>query len=478
MERIVTGEQMRLADSYTIDQLGIEESLLIERAGNAVSGEITKKFKGGRTLIVIGKGNNGKDGLIIKENLSAVHGFVVTAFFAETDDLSILERKFDIVIDCLFGTGLKKEISGRYGEIVDKINQMDAYKIACDIPSGINADNGFVMGKAIKADMTVAIQEYKLGHFLFDGADYCGTVVAKDIGISLWEENYAYRLTDDDIKGFFPNRKKNSNKGSFGKVAVIGGSGEYVGAPMLSLNAICSLKMGNGYAYLCVPKSNLAVYAGSYPECILRSFFDKDGKITYDESFLDGLLNLDAISIGSGMTISEDLYKSVNYLLKNYNGNLVIDADALNSLAKYGVDILKDKKAKVLITPHVKEFSRLCGLSVEEINADFIGSAKKFAKEYDVTVLLKSATSVITDGKRVCVNTVGTVGQAKAGSGDVLCGLAVGLSGRESVFSAGCVSAYLGGSSAKSLAKKIGNYALTPSEVISEINLTLKKLEK
>ena len=189
MERVLSVAQMRTADEFTINNLGVDETELVYRAGKSVADEIIKRFRGGRVLVCIGKGNNGADGRVVAEILSKVHGFTVTTLLASCNTNKVFDRQFDIVVDCLFGTGLNREVDGKYKNLIENINALNAYVVSCDIPSGLNGDTGKVMGVAIKANLTVAIQEYKLGHFLNDGPDYSGEVVAKDIGISIWDDN-------------------------------------------------------------------------------------------------------------------------------------------------------------------------------------------------------------------------------------------------------------------------------------------------
>ena len=169
MERILSVEQMRAADDYTIGKLGISSDILAERAGRAVAEEITRRFRGGRVLVCIGKGNNGKDGAIIASILSQLHGFSVKTLSVSNGIFKLLDMDYDIIVDCIFGIGLNREVEGKYKTAIEKINLSGAFIVACDIASGLNGDTGKPMGVAVKADLTVAIQEFKLGHFLNDG---------------------------------------------------------------------------------------------------------------------------------------------------------------------------------------------------------------------------------------------------------------------------------------------------------------------
>lgn len=478
MKRVLTCKQMRDADSFTIDKLGISSQELIERAGTAVAEVILSRFKGGRVLVCIGVGNNGEDGKVVADILSKNHGFKVETLFVKDGDLSVFENKFDIIVDCIFGTGLTRNVEGRYEKVVNLINKSESFVISCDIPSGLNSDTGRPMGICVMADLTVAIQEYKFGHFLNDGIDYSGNIIAKDIGISIWGDDFAQILNDSDISKFFEKRKRNVHKGCFGKCAVIGGSKRYFGSALLSLNAFAGLKIGAGYSYLVVPNSLFSIYAGLNPECIVLTVPDKDGFALFDSASLDELLSLNCISVGTGMGVSEDIYLIIKYLLKNYNGTLVIDADGLNSLSKYGVDALKNKRCKVVLLPHVGEFSRLTQIDKDVLQESPVVFAEKFAKEYNVVVCLKSATTVITDGEQTFINITGCSGMAKAGSGDVLCGLTLGLLARvsEDITEVVAASTYLFGKCGEYAQKEYGEYSVTATDIIDAIPKVLRDL--
>ncbi len=477
MERILTTSQMRSADEYTIKTLGVSEQVLIERAGKCVADEIKKRFLGGRVLVCIGKGNNGADGRIVASELSKSHGFTVTTLTVSNGIFKLFDRKYDIIVDCIFGTGLNRNVDGKFKTAIEKINSMGASVVSCDIASGLNGDNGKIMGVAVKANLTIAIQEYKFGHFLNDGPDYSGEVIAKDIGISIWGDDYAKRLNDNSVAKFFPKRPRNVNKGCFGKVAIIGGSKIYSGSVLLSTNALCALKMGVGYANLIVPESLFSAYVGKVPEALLTAIKDFEGIIKFDENTLKSLISYDSIAIGMGCGVNEEIYKTIKYLLENYEGKLLIDADGLNSIAKYGVDALKTKKCKVILTPHIGEFARLTSKTKDEILENPISLAINFAKTYDVTLLLKNAVSVITDGEEVFINTTGTPAMAKAGSGDVLSGITAGLLARtDEILFATAASAYLFGKVGEMAVLDQNEYTITASDLVATIPAVINSL--
>lgn len=478
MERVLTAAQMQAADKYTIEKLGVSEETLIDRASDALLEVIKRRFRGGRVLICAGKGNNGADGKALAKKLALLHGFTVTLLNFSLGALKFFEKKYDIIVDCLFGTGLDREIEGVYRSVIEKINVSGAFVISCDIPSGLSCDTGKPLGISVKANLTVAIQEYKLGHFINDGPDFCGEVVAKDIGISIWGEDFAFKLAPEEIKKYFPARKRNVNKGNFGKACVVGGSRDFPGSALLSFNALCALKTGRGYSYLGIPKSLFNVFALRVPEVIIKTFDDNDGFFAYDEKKLQELLNMDAIAFGMGVGVSEDIYRAIDYLLKNYKGVLIIDADGLNSLAKFGTDILKNASCKVVLTPHVGEFSRLSNKSKEYVIENFVDTAKSFAKQYGVILALKSATSVITDGETVIINTKGSSGLAKGGSGDVLSGVILGVCDKDNLTESVAAACYVFGYSAELCEKEQNVYTFTATDVIDFLPKAINTLLK
>ena len=186
MIRVLTVNEMQQADKFTIENLGVSESELISRAGNAVKEEIERIFVGGRVLFVCGIGNNGKDGVEASKLLKFTHGFSVNCINADETALIELDKPYDIIVDCIFGTGLKREVTGVYKAVIEKINCKKAKVVSVDIPSGLNGDNGLPLGVAVKADYTICIQELKVGLLLNDGRDYSGEISTKDIGISIW----------------------------------------------------------------------------------------------------------------------------------------------------------------------------------------------------------------------------------------------------------------------------------------------------
>lgn len=271
------------------------------------------------------------------------------------------------------------------------------------------------------------------------------------------------------VKELLPKRVRNSHKGSYGRAAIVGGCAEYTGAPYLS--AAACLRAGAGYTTLFLPADILPYYLLKSPEILLKSISD-GGRVAFKRENFEKLLEYDCIAYGMGMGVSESVAQGAAYLLRRFTGRLIIDADGLNSLAKYEKEglktLCKQTKSDVIFTPHVKEFSRLCGKELQEILENPAAIAKTFAAEYGVTLLLKNSVSILTDGTRVWKNETGNSGQAKGGSGDVLAGIIAGLcAAGASAFEGGCAAAYLAGKSAEFAAEKLSEYSVTATELIS-----------
>ena len=264
-------------------------------------------------------------------------------------------------------------------------------------------------------------------------------------------------LDQKAVAALLPKRKRNTNKGDYGKAAIVAGSEEYTGAAYLA--AAACLRAGAGYTALFVPENIFPYYVLKIPEVLLKKFKN-----------LEDLLLFDSIAYGMGMGISRQVADGAAWLIEHFSGKLILDADALNSLAKYCslADVFARKKGDVLLTPHVKEFSRLAKISVEEILANGFNAAKEFALRHGVTVLLKNAVSVIENGKNACINERGTAGQAKGGTGDVLSGVIAGLCASGlSTFDGACAGAYAVGYAAELAGEKISEYSLTATDLIS-----------
>lgn len=475
MLRVLTNSQMRKADEYTINIKGIPSEVLMHRAGIAIADEVERAYlhqKAQSVLVVCGTGNNGGDGFVCAEELKkrniAVKVFAIDGKLSAdcAREKAVYSGEYsdiitgDIIVDCIFGTGLGRDVTGKYADIIAAINTAGAYVISADIPSGISGDSGMILGCAVRADLTVAVAEYKIGHFLSDGLDYCGEIVKKDIGIACPRTDFALVYEEKDLKQFFPERMRNSHKGTYGSANILGGSEKYIGAAALAVNA--ALQSGCGYVKLTTAKEVKCALAPVFPQVIYNDDFE---------------LNANCIAVGSGSGISLELYKKIEYILLNYRGTLIIDADGLNSLSEYGVEILKRKECSVIITPHVKEFSRLTGKSVSEILSDPINIARLFARNYGITVVLKSAASIVCDGNRTVINVRGNTALSKGGSGDMLTGFMCGCIARGlAPFDGAVCAANVLGMAAEISAEQKTEYCATAEDIIKNLFFSVKRL--
>lgn len=411
-----------------------DEERLIEIASGHLAKLLSMRAGGGEILIVSGGGNNGNDGLFAAEKLiasgervavfaiSSARNEINAAVMKRLESLgatfvSEIERgRYAVIADCIFGTGLNRAPDGSAADAIAAINESGAHVIAADVPSGLNAENGNVYSVAVRADETLTFIGVKTGLLLGEGRNYCGAVSVADIGVTLKPIG---KITSESDAAL-PARKTVSHKGSYGRVAVIGGSERFVGAPLMSFeSAVAASRSGAGLVTLCVPKSSISAWSSRVKETMLLPLPSRKGHIKFSRKALDGIIAAnDVICFGTGAAKSKDAAKIALYLAKNFGGTLVLDADALNSLAEYGYDELQGKRARVIMTPHVVEFARLIGkrdYSLEEV--------KRFAAKLGCVVALKSATTIITDGEKTYFNVSGSPCLAKGGSGDVLSGI-------------------------------------------------------
>jgi len=393
-------------------------------------------------------------------------------FDVEKIKISEIEEKcknFSIYIDCLYNKEVKDSI--------DKLNLLDksnSILIGLIYPTGYKLNSGIQISKDIKYALIITYCP-NAGLFLNDCLDACLRVNILDD-----KANGKFHLmTDKDTQPLFISRKRNTHKGSYSSVSVIGGSKAYTGAPVLSYMSLSALKLGSGFSYLVVPQSLYDLYALRQPQVILKTMSDDRGNVIFSQEDIDQVIEFsDVIVLGMGIGVSLEVYKIISYLLQNFKGRLVIDADGLNSISKFGVKALKEHSCEVIITPHVKEFSRLINSSVKEIEENGVDLAKKFASANNLVVVLKSASSIITDGKVVNINISGNSGLAKAGSGDLLSGIIGGVLSDKTIdiVSAASTGSYLLGKVAQDASDAVYFKSLTCEDIVDQIGKTLKIL--
>lgn len=487
MKYFLTGAQMRSADLYTIEKIGLPSMVLMERAAlESVRVMEAAAYDFTKVLVVCGSGNNGGDGYAIARLLH-LKGHQVEIFFAGNDAsrseenrmqkqiaefyqipvVTELQDKYSLVIDAIFGTGLRRPIEGAYYEIVQRLNNMKGCKVAIDLPSGIHDTTGNIMGISFKADLTVAIAFIKRGLLLFPGADFAGKIEIGDIGITEHvvgdSEIVTFGYTRDDLKELFPKRKSNSHKGSYGKVLMIVGSKGMSGAAYLSAKA--AYLVGAGLVQIYTHEDNRVILQQLLPEAIISTYQ------TYDEKQLQELLVwADVIGIGSGLGTGMISEQIVSYTIEHTEKTCVVDADALNIIAKNS-NILKNKKANCIFTPHMKEMSRLTGFSVNELVENRTEILKAYVEQNELVCVMKDSRTFVSDSSnKLYINTSGNASMAKAGSGDVLTGMIAGIAAQGSkIFEAATLGTYLHGLAGDCAKEEKGSYSVLASDLLESI---------
>lgn len=489
-----TGEQMRRADLYTIEEIGVPSMVLMERAALEVvrcMEEEQLDFR--KVLVICGSGNNGGDGYAIARLLH-LKGHDVTIFFAGNSQKRSEENaqqakiaahyeipvitnlgteEYSVIIDALFGTGLKREVTGHYREVLCSVNQMAGKKVAVDLPSGIHDTTGARMGIAFCADLTVAIAFPKRGLFLQEGNVCAGKILTGDIGISsetFSEGTVTFGYEKQDLFLGFPKRKKNSHKGSYGKVLMIAGSKGMSGAAYLSAKA--AYAVGAGLVQIYTHEENRVILQQLLPEAIITTYD------TFDSEQLEKLIQwADLIGIGCGLGKSDTAERVMQYTLKRALVPCVVDADGINILSKH-MEWIEVTNALIVLTPHMKEMSRMLQCSVKELIEQRMERLHAFVERYKVVCVLKDArTLVAKEHRNTYLNLSGNAAMAKAGSGDVLAGVIVGILAQQcEPYTSACLGVFLHGLAGDMARDKKGAYSVLASDLVAEISSVLKNI--
>lgn len=489
MIRVATRDEMQAIDAYSIHEIGIPGMVLMEKASMALYEEIVERIpRHSRSLIVVEKGNNGGDGLALGR-LMVETGYDVSIYeiggIKKASDSYQAQRKilhnlgipveekmpdgeYDVIIDGIFGVGLTREVSGIQKQIIDVLNRKKAYKVAIDVPSGVDASNGQVLGTAFAADLTVTFGIHKIGLLLYPGASFAGEVVVKQIGFPKKAIEYvnpgAFSYENGD-EIMLPKREQDSHKGTFGRVLIIAGSKNMAGAAYLSGKA--AYRSGSGLVRIFTDEVNRQIIQTLLPEAVLTTYDgQKDGvdKLTETVSWAD------AIVFGPGMGRGAVTKAFLSILREHAEAPVIIDADGLNEISDMAAeeDYLKDFPVPVILTPHMLEMSRLSGHSIGELKEDRIGIGKAFAKEKQVVLVLKDSRTIVTEGNdRLYINQTGNSGMATGGSGDVLTGIMAGMiaAGMEP-FEAAAMAVFLHGRSGDEAAKKYSERSMLAGDLI------------
>ena len=496
MRYLPDSEQMKRADSYTINQLKIPSLELMERAAlSCVQVLEEKNLDMSRSLIVCGSGNNGGDGFAIARMLLE-KGYSLNVMFAgkmesrSPETIQQMEwfvkaggtfvkeyeqNEYTVVIDALFGVGLNRDIKGSYGELIEQMNASTGYKFAVDTPSGICGTTGKVFAYAFKADTTVTFQNGKIGLMLYPGYTFAGEVIVKDIGISDYvlenDTNVSFTIDKKELGIYMPFRRPDSHKGTYGKTLIIAGCKGMAGAAYL--NGYAAYMTGAGLVQIYTVEENRQVLQQLLPEAITTTYD------FFDEKEIIKLLKwADTVAIGSGLGTSDKSRKILRTVLENVKVPCVIDADGLNLLAE------NDKYKKYLqnndfiLTPHIKEMSRISGYSISELKENKKELLTGFVDKYPVVCVLKDARTFVAKQKaHMYVNLSGNSSMAKGGSGDVLAGIISGIVAQNtSVYEAACLGVYLHGMAGDYARDTKGQYSVLAGDIADSISEILKQI--
>ncbi len=497
--------EMRAMDRAALEKFSIPEVILMENAGFAACSVLAREteMRGKKCTVLCGPGNNGGDGLVVARLLHA-RGAQVQVFLAGQEgkftgaaqanlaiakrlpleikevrsaaDLKLTLRHSHLLVDALLGTGLSREVTGLYGELIALMNESGRTILSLDIPSGINGDTGEVMGTAIRADYTVTFGLPKIGNILYPGFGHCGRLFVSPISFPprlYADANLKIQLNDHLA---LPARPAEAHKGSLGKVLVIAGAANYYGAPYLA--AMSFLKAGGGYVYLAAPRSVVPVVAQKASEVVfLPQEETKAGSLALanKEHLLQIAAKSDLVILGPGLSLDGETQQLVKELTTAIAKPLLIDGDGITALIG-DLPLIKKRPAPTLLTPHLGEMARLTGVTPARLGGNRIPLVQETAAALGAILVMKGPHTLIgaPDG-RVFINLSGNPGMATAGSGDCLTGAIAAMFGQglplEEAVRKGV---FLHGLAGDLAAAAQGEDGLTASDILAYLPLALK----
>lgn len=498
--RVVTSSAMKQIEQASLN-FDMTFSRLMENAGSAAATFIRRTFKpeGLNCMIFCGSGNNGGDGFVAARKLIENGANVLVVLVGgkpnseeasamyETIELMgmpvlLLEENYDrvmdtlenadIVVDAIYGTGFRGGLDEWTAKACEAINNAIAAVVSLDIPTGVECDTAKAAPGAVKADFTVVFDSLKPVHILPSGKEHCGVIEIVEIGIPDEAREGIQGLfgevSTEAVFKSLPKRRVDSHKGDHGRLLVIAGSNRYRGAASLAVSA--ALRSGVGYVTLASTKVVCDAASAKMYEPIFVELPESEASgISSDAAvplLRESVRKATAILFGCGMGLDQDTERLLEYIVKNANCPLVIDADGINALAA-NINVLSGAKAPVVLTPHTGEMSRLCSMDTGEIERDRSGAALGFAARHNVYVVLKGHETVIaTPENTFLTNHTGNAGLAKAGSGDVLAGLTAGLLAQNiPVAEAVTAGVHLHGLAADAAARELSQYSMLPSDL-------------
>lgn len=509
--RIFTSEQTRQAEENAV-AMGMNWLRLMENAGAAASRVIREKFsvKNKNVAIICGRGNNGGDGYVVARKLNesgakvtviqsngapgtptafemyrriTAIGIPVIEYKSNRERAEQIIKSSEIIVDGIFGIGFYGEVAGDNKKLIEIINGTHSKVVSLDVPSGADCDTGAVNGVCVKADLTVSFTAYKPCHVMFPACEYCGEVVAVSIGMPAEAvDSISTSLRSIEMADVLPNlrvKKRNTHKGDFGTALLICGSLGMSGATAIAAKS--AIRTGAGLVKAVVPKSIYCPLASSLYEPVFRVAPETDKGVLSAES-LDLIFNelegSTAVLIGCGLGRDENITQIVKELITKANRPIVLDADGINAICGC-IDIIKQAKAPLILTPHPGEMARMLNTTSDKIQAARLKTARDFATEYGVYLVLKGSGTIVAlpDG-RAFVNLTGNYGMSSAGSGDMLAGMLVSLLAQGlTPEQAAVTSVYLHGHAGDRAAAKLSKRSMSASDMIDELPLLFHEIE-
>lgn len=509
--KIVTSTEMREIDRITSEKFGVPSLTLMENAGSAVAKFALSAYASAKTFgVICGKGNNGGDGFVIARKLHEAHKEVKLLLLADPAELrgdaAVNHEKLSIkpviakssadlasnpaqeifashvLIDAILGTGFRPPVSGLYAEAIAKINAGTAPVIAVDIPSGADADVvGEQTGAVARADAIVTFTVPRPAHVF--GNLTSGPIVVAPIRSPNEAIQSSLKLnltTPKDIAPLIGPRPRDSNKGMYGHVLVVGGSLGKAGAAAMA--GFSALRAGAGLVTVATPRSVLATVAGFHPELMTEPLPETEaGTISLQarERFEELAENKTVLAIGPGISRHPQTSEFVREIVAESSMPIILDADGLNAFERkaeafdrdyrQGGAKIAEKTRTLVLTPHPGEMARLTGLSTQSIQRDRVEVARSFAREHQLILVLKGDHTIVAgpDGE-AWVNTTGNPGMATGGTGDILTGIVAGMLAQnpKREFEAVLAAVYLHGLAGDVACKVVGEHALVASDLI------------
>jgi hydroxyethylthiazole kinase-like uncharacterized protein yjeF len=497
--------EMREMDKRAINEYGIPEEILMENAGQATYFTILKEFgiKNKNFITFCGSGHNSGDGLVVSRKIFSSGGNVTVFILGDStkydgaakqnfdiarklqieiinlNDSSLVVdklKKADAVVDAVFGTGLDREITGIYKEVIDLINKSGKIVFSVDIPSGINGDTGEVMGIAVKADYTTTFGLPKIGSLLFPGYNYVGKLYVSHISFPPVMQNSEKLKMAVNVLETIPLRDRDTHKGNFGKALFIAGSSNYSGAPYFS--AMSFLKAGGGLSYLATTPAVASVVGDKGSEIVFvpqKSTMSGSISLENEKQLLAFSERVDLVAIGPGLSLNDETQELVRKLCATIKKPLLIDGDGITAVSE-DLNCIKNRQFPTILTPHLGEMSRITHLDINQIANNKIKVLQETSNKLNATIVLKGAHSQIGyPDKKVFVNLSGNPGMATAGSGDVLTGTIAAMFGLGfSVDKAVRMGVFMHGFAGDLAVKDKGKDGLVASDILNYLPVALK----